>query len=234
MSKIVIVVNAEVKEAGKVIPASPATERMVAAVKRAITKNSVKPVQIQVIPVASLWSDSSLLGSEKQDLIYCPLTIELPNNFDFPGKSIYQACRNIQARRQWVENNLNYKTSLDHNWLGDLWLPIIMTEKGPLYGEVIGEGVMPNFYQQPIDLPDKQRQPLYHLAYQLLTNLAAPPAVYLLQFGLQDQEIIFDRLWPFPAAPAIASIGIQQPDLFTCHWYCLTGKPIVDVTILCQ
>jgi hypothetical protein len=27
-------------------------------------------------------------------------------------------------------------------------------------------------------------------------------------------------------------LGVQEPDLFTCHWYCLTGKPIRDLLIL--
>ena len=52
-----------------------------------------------------------------------------------------------------------------------------------------------------------------------------------LQNLLPDKEILFDRLWPFPAAPAIASLSRQQPDLFACHWRCLTGQPITDVVI---
>jgi hypothetical protein len=47
-----------------------------------------------------------------------------------------------------------------------------------------------------------------------------------------ETEVIFDRLWPFPASPAIASIQTQQPDLFACHWHCLVGEPIMDLTIL--
>lgn len=43
--------------------------------------------------------------------------------------------------------------------------------------------------------------------------------------------ICFDRLWPFPIAPAIASVGVQQPDLFACHWRCVTGQPIREITI---
>jgi hypothetical protein len=86
-------------------------------------------------------------------------------------------------------------------------------------------------YCQPIHLPDRQRQPLYQLAYRLLRSLAAPPAVYLMQFGLQEDGIQFDRLLPFPAEPAIASLGVQTPDLFTCHWRCLVGKPIHDLVI---
>jgi hypothetical protein len=46
-----------------------------------------------------------------------------------------------------------------------------------------------------------------------------------------DNQIIFDRLWPFPASPAIASVKCQKPDLFACHWFCLTGKPIIELRI---
>ena len=109
---------------------------------------------------------------------------------------------------------------------------MVLTAKGPLYGEVIGEGVIPNSFKQPIDLTDDIRQPLYYLAYELLRSIAATPAVYLLQFALRDQDVVFDRLWPFPAAPAIASLAVQSPDLFTCHWHCLTGQPILDLTIM--
>jgi hypothetical protein len=91
---------------------------------------------------------------------------------------------------------------------------------------------MPNSYHQPVDLDDAQRQALYNLGYQLLNSIDATPSVYLLQFAFSaEQEIIFDRLWPFPAAPAIASITVQQPDLFTCHWRCITNQSIPDITI---
>jgi len=112
-----------------------------------------------------------------------------------------------------------------------LWLPVVLTAKGPLYAEVIGLAD-DGSYQQPVDLSDVWRQPLYHLAYQLLQVLSAPPTTYLLQFGLPEQDLVFDRLWPFPTTPAIASIGVQEPDLFTCHWLCLTGQPISDLTII--
>lgn len=161
---------------------------------------------------------------------------------------IYQACSNIPGLRHWVENQQSMATGA-----GCFWLPIVLTAKGPLYGEVIGlaaefsiqdlsadlgllkVGVgVPHPYQQPIYISDALRQPLYYLGYQLLSYLQAPPATYLLQFGIENQRIIFDRLWPFPAAPAIASLGVQEPDLFTCHWYCLTGKPIFDLIIVPQ
>lgn len=227
-------VNAEVDEAGGIIAASRATERMVAALKQAIAFHSPKPMTVEVIAAAALWSNSQLLKTDEQPSIYCPLTIELPDTFKFPAQPLYQACKDIRGRRQWVEQQLNFATGLTQNqfWFGNCWLPVALTAKGPLYGEVIGEGEIPNSYQEPVDLRDRQRQHLYYLAYQLLQSLSAPPAVYLLQFGFREQRIIFDRLWPFPAAPAIASLGVQQPDLFTCHWYCLTHQPILDLTII--
>lgn len=157
---------------------------------------------------------------------------------------VYKACQDILGLRLWVEENLEYPTGA-----GNLWLPVVLTAKGPLYGEVIGlaeefstqqlsedlvlikdaDKKIP--YRQPIHLSNALRQPLYYLSFKLLQYLSAPSAVYLVQFAIKDSEIIFDRLWPFPAAPAIASVGVQQPDLFTCHWYCLTGKPIKDLII---
>ena len=114
--------------------------------------------------------------------------------------------------------------------MGDLWLPVIVTAKGPLYGEVIAEGPLPNAYEQPVDLTDELRHHLYGLAYKFLEYFKSVCGVYLLQFSWKG-EIVFDRVWPFPAAPAIASLGVQQPDLFTCHWHCITGKPILDLSI---
>ena len=234
MSKVLIIVNAEVKDAGKIIATSPVTEKMVAALKRAIAANSPETIEVEVVAAASLWSDSAKLTADECNLICCPLTIQLPDSVKFPAKAIYQACQDIKGRRRWVERNLAYKTSIGDSWLGDLWLPVVLTAKGPLYGEVIGEGAIPNSYEQPVELADEQRQRLYHLASQLLQSLSAPPAVYLLQFSLRRKEIVFDRLWPFPAAPAIASLGVQKPDLFTCHWYCLTNQPIRDLTTIPQ
>ena len=229
MESILIIINAEVDSVGQIITTSPATEKMVTALKQAIQTYSTASVNVEVIAAAALLSDSIAL---KKPQIYCPLTIQLPDSFQFPAQPVYQACKDIEGRRSWVAKYLHYRTGQDQAWLGDLWLPVVMTAKGPLYGEVIGEGVMPNSFKQPIDLTDDIRQPLYHLAYELLRSIAATPAVYLVQFALRDQDVVFDRLWPFPAAPAIASLAVQSPDLFTCHWHCLTGQPILDLTIM--
>ncbi|MEC4896401.1 MAG: hypothetical protein SAL07_12290 [Oscillatoria sp. PMC 1051.18] len=236
MYKAIVIVNAEVRDTGKIIAASPATEQMVAALKRAIASSSPSRVSVEVVANAALRNPANferqhpLAGDDK--LIYLPLTIDVPENLDFPAKEVFQACKQIKKRRQWVEQKLGYATSYGEEWLGDLWLPIVLTAKGPLYGEVIGEGATPNFYEQPVDFSDRQRQPLYHLAHQLLSSLSCPPAVYLLQFRLRGEEIVFDRLWPFPAAPALASLKVQQPDLFVCQWYCAIAHPILDLTIL--
>lgn len=229
--RVSIIVNAKVKQEGRLIAASPVTERMLSALKKAIIANSPDTL-IEVIAVASLWSETAQKQTSTAGRIYCPLTIQLPKWLVFPSQKIYQSCQDILGRRTWVEEHLKCKSNPNLNWLGDLWLPVVWTADGPLYGEVIGEGVMPNAYEQPVELADNLRQALYSLASQCLEALEAPPSVYLLQFSVIEQEIIFDRLWPFPAAPAIASLGVQSPDLFSCHWQCLTDQAIAEIQML--
>ena len=229
--RVSIIVNAKVKQEGRLIAASPVTERMLSALKKAIIANSPDTL-IEVIAVASLWSETAQKQTSTAGRIYCPLTIQLPKWLVFPSQKIYQSCQDILGRRTWVEEHLKCKSNPNLNWLGDLWLPVVWTADGPLYGEVIGEGVMPNAYEQPVELADNLRQALYSLASQCLEALEAPPSVYLLQFSVIEQEIVFDRLWPFPAAPAIASLGVQSPDLYSCHWQCLTDQAIADIQIL--
>jgi hypothetical protein len=124
---------------------------------------------------------------------------------------------------------------------GQLWLPIVHTAKGSLYAEAIGQiersltqgaATEEQAYCQPVHLSDEWRQSAYELGFRLLRTLNAPPAVYLMQFGITEQTLYFDRLLPFPDLPAIASLGVQTPDLFLCHWHCLIGKPIYDLTIV--
>lgn len=176
-----------------------------------------------------------------KDVLLCPLTLNLPVTLPFPRvEAVYQACRDVSDLRQRVAQQLGCAIAD-----GCFWLPVVLTAKGPLYGEVIGlEGKavgaqLPedlsscnSSYYQPFHLSDARRQRIYHVGHQVLQLLSAPPATYLVQFGFQDTDIYFDRLWPFPAAPAIASLGVQQPDLFACHWYCLTSLPIFDLTII--
>jgi len=229
MSKVIIIVNAQVDQ-GKISPTAPVAQKMATALTKGIMETSPN-TEIKVMGAADLWSKSINLPNPSTDLRYCPLTIKLPEWFNFKAHSVYKACYEVDKRRKWVENHFGYKTSTENLWLGDLWLPIICTSKGVVYGEVIGEGEIPNSYDQPHDLTDDLRQPLYRLGFELLESIGATPAVYLLQFRMLDNNIIFDRLWPFPATPAIASIKVQQPDLFTCHWHCLIDHPFYDVKI---
>ncbi len=228
IGQVVIVANADVPEKGKPIQRSPVTDKMVMAVKKAILANSSSDRKIEVVSPYSLALKRGNEEKEETNIIYCPLTIELPQWLTFPAQKIFQDCRDIQGTRAWVEKNLGYKTNKENSWLGDLWLPIVLTKKQRFYGGVIEEGIMPNFYSQPVNLSDNLRRKLYCLAEVLLDNLSAPPSVYLLQFSVQQQEIIFDRLWPFPAAPALASLNVQSPDLFTCYWCCLSEENVAD------
>lgn len=189
--------------------------------------------EIQIISSGDLterWGpdNPALTGS-----VICPLTLEVPEWLLFPGQAIYQSCRDLISLRRQVKA-WGYESGM-----GDLWLPIALTAKGPLYGEVIGlrgdtstpPADTSSRYRQPVHLPDRWRQPLYELGFRLIHALKAPPAVYLVQVGIQAGNVYFDRLIPFPAEPAIASLNRQIPDLFVCHWCCLAGKPIYDLKI---
>lgn len=227
MEKVLIIINAEVNEQGQVTSASPVIARMVEALKQGIINYSSKTT-IEITSVGDLWSKIHKSNGHQPCILYCPLTIQLPEYFNFPAKTIYQACRDVAARRRWVESNLGIKTSVGDSWLGHLWLPVILNDQDIIYGDIIGEGEMPNSYEQPIEFPKKHRQSVHRLASNLLEHLSAPPSVYLVQFSLYSGEIVFDRLWPFPAAPALASLRGQQLDLFSCHWLALSQQPILD------
>jgi hypothetical protein len=140
--------------------------------------------------------------------IYCPLTLDVPPTFEFWGRSIGRSCQEIERLRDLATTTTAVKVGDG----GNLWLPIIWTAKAPIYGEVIG-GIEEG----------GDRQPLYRFGVRLLTELSAPPATYLMQFSQDRAEIIFDRLFPFPAIPVLGSIG-QQLDLFACHWRCITNQ----------
>lgn len=214
-------------------------DRMIAALKVAIgqTHPDVEP---EIHPTPHL----SEILSPASDTLVCPLTLKVPPTLDFPGRNIYQTCADVAGLQTEVVRRWNYPIGE-----GNFWLPIVLTARGPLYGEAIGKAsaatasatpadlVFPPAatpgaaYLQPVHFPDARRQPLYAFAHELLQELSAPPATYLMQFGLLEDRLSFDRLWPFPATPALASLGVQVPDLFACHWYCLTHRPILDLTI---
>lgn len=231
MEKVVIIINAEVSDQGKLISASPVTQKMVEALQISIAESSPAKT-IEIVSAATLWSRNSRIvkRDKSSGTIYCPLTIQLPDYFDFPQRKIYAACKDINARRRWVEKNLGFKTSVGDSWLGHLWLPIILSER-PLFAEVIGEGPMPNSYEHPVVIPKRQQKSLHGLGKELLNSLEAPAGCYLLQFSLYNGEIVFDRLWPFPAAPALITLKTQQPNLFTCHWHSLIKKPVTKLSL---
>ena len=221
MSRVIIVVDAQAELVG-----TPTTMQSVEAIKDAIASSTSAKFTAEVITSTDFAQTILPLA---QEIICCPLTLNLPDTLPFWGQNIFPACRNLKSLRQQVQQ-LGYKAG-NTQAIKSLYLPIVLTAKGPLYGEVIAQAKTTQ-YQQPLDLPDQQRQPLYHLAYQLLQALSAPPSVYLLQFGYEGEEIIFSRLLPFPDLPALASISVQEPNLFTCYWRCLTNQPILDLTIL--
>lgn len=219
---------------------SPSTMgQMVDALEQAILKTSPEvDVAICQIPESGNPTDSPILLSSAhpqmvsrasgdwnwEDVLLCPLTLEVPVSWSFPGQHLYQLCHNVSRLRQHVQEELNCPGGR-----GNFWLPIVLTTKGPLYGEVIGQRYAE--YCQPLHITDTWRQPLYEFGYRLLQSIEAVPATYLIQFGFHEQTLYFDRLWPFPAPPALASLKNQHPDLFTCHWYCLTGRPVYDLKI---
>lgn len=242
MSKVLIVVESS----GDGIDDSPTLVRMVSVLTQVITTSTYPPVTVQVVKAdtleqigdVNLDSESSKVQLALREVLLCPLTLSLPDPLPlpFPAKRIYQTCRDVPGLRQRLAQQLRVGIAD-----GCFWLPVVMTAKGPLYGEVISLAAakMPEdrslcnlSYYQPFHLSDATKQQLYQMGHCLLQLLSAPPATYLMQFAFQDSEICFDRLWPFPAPPAIASLGVQEPDLFTCHWYCLNRLPVLDLTII--
>lgn len=227
MTRVVIVVEAS----GKKIDYSPLNIKMIWALKQAIAATEPSS-EIQVVIDSEC---NSLTAWASKDVIV-PLTLNIPPNLPFKAQKIYQDCRDVSGLRQCAAQQLGCCVGN-----GCYWLPVVVTAKGSLYGEVIKlvaetTDIPENLflcdlsYEQPFHLSDAKRQQLYQLG-KILQLLLVPPATYLIQFGFQDDNICFDRLWPFPAAPAIASLGVQKPDLFACHWYCLTTQPILDLSI---
>lgn len=226
ISQVLIVVESNAKEI-----AEPVTLQMVSALQQAIATSRNEFIKVEAITVLEL---NDRVPELTKDAFVCPLTLNLPSNLSFNAQLIYQACRDVPSLRQRVVQ-LGYAIADGH-----FWLPLVLTAKGLLYGEVIGlseaAGKIPlasNLsYYQPFHLSDAKRQQIYQMGHSLLQLLSASPATYLMQFELQEDNIYFDRLLPFPAAPAIASLGVQEPDLFACHWYCLTNLPILDLNII--
>jgi hypothetical protein len=226
MDKVLIIVNAKVKAEGKLI-ASPVTEKMVRSLAQAIEQETPSPA-IEIVTPPALRARIDLILAVKQRPIYCPLTIQIPYSLRLPAQEIFQACQDIQGRREWVAQKLGFKTNLGDASFGDRWLPVIVLPDGLRFGEVIGEGEVPNAYQQPIEVNKQHRKPLMSLARKLIEALKAPPAVYLLQFTVVEGDIVFDRLWPFPAAPAIASLSHPEPNLYHLYWQCIRKQQLIE------
>lgn len=192
--------------------------KMVKAMQEAMLQSSVAST------TSTALTPTSALQKDSENVLYCPLSFNL-GDFEFSGRTLFNDCQEVSQLRQQVKD-WGYATGQ-----GNYYLPVVHTAKGSLYAEVIGQDEQGQF-QQPISLPDAQRQPLYHFAHRLLTHLNAFPSVYLVQFGWKEDKLVFDRLYPFPTEPALASVGVQQPNLFECYWRCLTGQPILDLTVL--
>jgi hypothetical protein len=208
-----------------------ATARIQPHLEKILSQTST--IEVKTLAIQDLTAEDA---DRLQASLY-PLTLRIP-----PGLALthlYQQCQDPATLQQRVAG-WGYQTGP-----GCCWLPIALTAKGPLYGEVISlldpetqslareiKSCAQNpVYCQPLHLQDAWRQPLYALGQRLLHELAATPATYLLQFGWQGQDLCFDRLWPFPTQAAIASLEVQNPDLFICHWRCLANLPILDLQI---
>lgn len=155
-------------------------------------------------------------GADRQTLYY-PLTLNLPPNFQFWGQSIWQTCNDIDRLRHLAATT----TGVNVGDGGNIWLPIIWTLKDPVYGETIGLSEDGNY--RTISIDDRDLGALEQFSSRLLIEISASPAVYLIQLKLVQTGIVFDRLFPFPATPALASIG-RKPDLFECYWRCIAHK----------
>lgn len=164
---------------------------------------------------------------------------------------LVQRCRDVAGLRAWVaEQDAGLGVLAGQAQVG--WLPLIVTARGVLYGEAIAAD--PDFaavesqrtlYRQPWHLNDRQRQQLYGVGRSLVTELNLPWGVHLMQFrgvprssdsarvtdSPADHSLAFDRLYPYPGPPALASCGRQEPDLLSCHRACVLGQPVRDVVI---
>ncbi|MCZ0899512.1 hypothetical protein ON021_06310, partial [Microcoleus sp. HI-ES] len=122
----------------------------------------------------NIWGVSELYSgaSAPDGAIFCPLTLDVPENLVFPAQDVFRFCANVSGARDRVAQELLCPVGG-----GNFWLPVVLTAKGPLYAEVIGgepdkqSGELS--YSQPVHLSDVWRQQLYELAYRLLNLLNA-------------------------------------------------------------
>ena len=234
MPKVLIVVDEEsdllgeaLKQAILAPSVTPHTQDLSGTIEALSSLNevTVQHTEVGVETIARLQQKLTDGTICLENVLLCPLTLDIPASLEFSQSGIYQDCRDLVGLRQRVEKDLHFPTGV-----GRAWLPIVLTSKGSLYAEAI-TSIDSLSYLQPFHLPDRYRQPLYELGQRLLKLISATPATYLMQFGFAGETVFFDRLFPFPAAPAIASLNVQLPNLFACHWHCLTNTPILDLTI---
>ena len=209
---------------------------LVAQLTQAIAREPL-PTDNTTVEVCDMAELSDRMADSNDEHLICPLSLA-GSAFSFAGQAVYGVCADVAGLRTTVAKQWSIPSQS-----GELLLPVVWTARGPLYAEAIAATTAvklaadspaptsdPSFVQ-PVHLSDRQRQPVYRLAGNLLRFLAAPPSVYLMQFGLNGDEMMFDRLWPFPTPAAIASVDVQTPDLLTCYWRCVTNQPILDVAI---
>jgi hypothetical protein len=154
-----------------------------------------------------------------------PLTLDLPPLAAWSGAALWQRCRQPDQLRAEVVAALGGQAGV-----GQLWLPLVNTARGLLFGEAIARDATGN-WMQPLHLSDPIRQPLYDFGQRLRRYLNLPPGVHLMAAEVQAGDVVFEQLLPFPGEPALASLGVQQPDLFSAHWQCLRGQPLLDLQI---
>lgn len=206
--------------------ASPLLAAAVMALQQAIAINRPE-VAIRVVSAKSLQAEFT---STSPAPLLCPLTLNIAYEIPFWGTAVFQRCREVEELRSRV-HSLGYSSGE-----GSIWLPLVLTARGLLYAEAI-EPVSPSDSSaalpayRHLHLADAWRQQVYQLGRKVITMLAAPPSTYWLQFGIGAEQVYFDRLLPFPGLPAIASLDVQTPDLFSCYWHCLTHQPIRDICL---
>jgi hypothetical protein len=184
----------------------PETQRLGVAMLRAVGSivDSVQFVIANDLPTVA-----------DRHTLYCPLTLNIPPNFQFWGQSIWQTCGDLDRLRHLCATTVGVKVGDG----GNLWLPVIWTVKDPIYSDPIELSADGNY--RSIEIDDRDLQSLQQFSNKLLTKINAPAAVYLIQAKLAETGIVFDRLFPFPATPALASLG-KKPDLFEHHWRCIS------------
>lgn len=113
-----------------------------------------------------------------------------------------------------------------------LVMPVVVTARGPLYAEAIGEAQ--GCFWQPELLTDQQRQVLYGFVGKWIgvgTSRPAPPGVYLFAFVPEAGKLRFEKLTPYPNDAALVTLAAQCPNLFECHWRAVSGLPVTDLQV---